>query len=579
MLACLARKPGSIVSADELLDAVWQGRPHADNTVYQAINHLRNAVGDDAHDPLYVETIPKRGYRLVCPVTAVEKDEEAHPQARRDLGLRVVGVLVLLVLVASVLTNIESTRVSSDAEQMTENDYYLLGRAYLHEENPTSLMQAIENFKRAIEANPGSAQAFAGLSESYSDLYWTLPEDDLLVKAKDAAEYALRLDDRLGSSHRAMGYVRHYAGDYEGAIESFGTAVTIDPNDIRSYAWLAASHEKKGDTEVAEEILLKALQDNPMSGQLNNRMALHILQNGDGDWNRAYAYFQRAMSRQPDYPYPYGEVAYYLYRMGQLEEAIHYASTAHELTVGSRRIDNSAYLLVSILIDIGDYALADKMLDEMKAIEAEYAGVTTLEIQLQIARQDLEQASTLAHRAISENLHDDSVVSLLATYEMLIGHIDHARQLYADLGAMPEGIQPGADTGLYQSSDLLWGALGAVNLAYLEKSAGESEATSSLISNALQFIESVKTDYPALEINGSVAYVLGQIAALNGDNDAAIDHLRQAVDDGWRQTWFARLDPIMAEAIKDRRFGKILGEVDASLAETRNRLGFSLAEN
>jgi len=39
------------------------------------------------------------------------------------------------------------------------------------------------------------------------------------------------------------------------------------------------------------------------------------------------------------------------------------------------------------------------------------------------------------------------------------------------------------------------------------------------------------------------------------------------------------MDPIMAEAEKDRRFGEILDEVDASLAKTRDRLGFSLAEN
>ena len=76
VLVCLARRPGEIVSADELLDIVWQGRAHVDNTIYQAITHLRYALGDDAHQPRYIETISKKGYRLIGPVSAVAADAD-----------------------------------------------------------------------------------------------------------------------------------------------------------------------------------------------------------------------------------------------------------------------------------------------------------------------------------------------------------------------------------------------------------------------------------------------------------------------------------------------------------------------
>ena len=75
VLVCLASRPGKIVSADDLLYTIWHGRAHADNTIYQAVADLRKALGDDVHQPRYIETIPKKGYRLLTPVVFPEEDE------------------------------------------------------------------------------------------------------------------------------------------------------------------------------------------------------------------------------------------------------------------------------------------------------------------------------------------------------------------------------------------------------------------------------------------------------------------------------------------------------------------------
>src|SRR5690349_21148558 len=47
VLMYLARHPGQVVSASELIEAVWQGRPMGDNPVYHCIAQLRRALGDD----------------------------------------------------------------------------------------------------------------------------------------------------------------------------------------------------------------------------------------------------------------------------------------------------------------------------------------------------------------------------------------------------------------------------------------------------------------------------------------------------------------------------------------------------
>jgi WD40 repeat protein/DNA-binding winged helix-turn-helix (wHTH) protein len=68
VLLCLVERAGELVSRSELLDAVWQTEFVADNTVVKRIAQVREALGDDVREPRYIETIPKRGYRLVAEV-------------------------------------------------------------------------------------------------------------------------------------------------------------------------------------------------------------------------------------------------------------------------------------------------------------------------------------------------------------------------------------------------------------------------------------------------------------------------------------------------------------------------------
>jgi DNA-binding winged helix-turn-helix (wHTH) protein len=83
LLTFLARSAGRVVSKDAIIDGVWQGRFISESTLTRSIADLRRALGDDQRTPRYIETIPKRGYRLVARVSA---DEVALGAAQRDAG-------------------------------------------------------------------------------------------------------------------------------------------------------------------------------------------------------------------------------------------------------------------------------------------------------------------------------------------------------------------------------------------------------------------------------------------------------------------------------------------------------------
>lgn len=69
VLICLARRPGEVLSVDELLNVVWNDVVVSHDSVYTAIATLRRALGDDSKNPTYIANVARRGYRLIAPVS------------------------------------------------------------------------------------------------------------------------------------------------------------------------------------------------------------------------------------------------------------------------------------------------------------------------------------------------------------------------------------------------------------------------------------------------------------------------------------------------------------------------------
>ena len=75
VLVELAKADGAVVSKEALIEAVWNGAIISDHSVANAVSDLRRALGDDRRNPKYIETVPKRGYRLLI----TPKTPDDHP--------------------------------------------------------------------------------------------------------------------------------------------------------------------------------------------------------------------------------------------------------------------------------------------------------------------------------------------------------------------------------------------------------------------------------------------------------------------------------------------------------------------
>ena len=76
ILAMLLERPGDLVTRDEIQKRLWPNDTvvEFEHSIHAAINRLRESLGDTADNPRYVETLPRRGYRLLVPVQCAEAD-------------------------------------------------------------------------------------------------------------------------------------------------------------------------------------------------------------------------------------------------------------------------------------------------------------------------------------------------------------------------------------------------------------------------------------------------------------------------------------------------------------------------
>lgn len=90
VLQHLLAHPGKVVTLDELLDSVWQGRVVELSSVQRHMARLRHALDDDPKAPRYIETIKKTGYRTIAPVEVVAQatqTEKASEQAGHAIAV------------------------------------------------------------------------------------------------------------------------------------------------------------------------------------------------------------------------------------------------------------------------------------------------------------------------------------------------------------------------------------------------------------------------------------------------------------------------------------------------------------
>lgn len=230
VLLRLAANPGAVVSKSDLLDTVWGDVCVTEEVLTNAIYQLRRAFGDSARTQQYVQTIPKKGYRLVADVVSLPESNEQRARAGRWRALASIAVVAAaLIFVPALLSQDDSRHARALVER---------GEAALERGVASSDADALRIFEEAVESDPQLSAAWSGLAAAR----WALVSGGEvsgavgLPIAEQAATRAIELDPALSHPWTTLGLVHAARWEWEEAESALTRAIELDPASANAHS-------------------------------------------------------------------------------------------------------------------------------------------------------------------------------------------------------------------------------------------------------------------------------------------------------------------------------------------------------
>jgi TolB-like protein/DNA-binding winged helix-turn-helix (wHTH) protein len=232
LLVYLAENQGSVVSREQLEADVWSGRVISYDALTSCITRLRKVLGDDSRKPVYIETVPKKGYRLIAPVswnnadnTAKENQQDRETGRKRPVPVTniIVAALLLLVAVAAIVIIPSQTTVTDDPAVLSEV--------------PSIIVLPFDNLSNDAGQEYFSDGITADLSIALSKLSGlrVIAPQSMLIESGES-------DDRKFESQQLARYL--LSGSVQRAANKLRVNVMLIDNDTHHQIW-AESYDRE----------------------------------------------------------------------------------------------------------------------------------------------------------------------------------------------------------------------------------------------------------------------------------------------------------------------------------------------
>ncbi|RTE86563.1 MULTISPECIES: winged helix-turn-helix domain-containing protein [Gammaproteobacteria] len=279
VFAILIHAQGELVSKDEIIVQAWSGQFASDETLLRTISRLRSALHDDPKSPRFIETVPKRGYRLVEKAQLIDETASVQPvsgQPKRKWLYIVLAVLICAAVLAGWF-------IHTAKEQTAGRDLLTQADDFYHQMRLADNEMAISLYEQHIDLQPGAAAGYAGLANTLvqravrytvaeSEHYSSLTEKveagvldneearNLLNRAHTLAVRAVEIQPNSAVTLKALGFVQSAQGKYEDAIETYERAIAIDDQAWQVWINLGELHGVSGNRQLAVSAFESAFQ-------------------------------------------------------------------------------------------------------------------------------------------------------------------------------------------------------------------------------------------------------------------------------------------------------------------------------
>ncbi len=188
-------------------------------------------------------------------------------------------------------------------EDAAAYDAYVKGRFFWNKRTNEGLQKGLQYFREAIRLDPNFAEAYEGVADSYAalGLYAVLSPEDAFPAARDAAQKALQMDDKLADAHATLGMIHfYYEWDGLAAENEFRRALDINPNYAMAHSWYAETLAAMGRFPEALEEVKHALSDDPLSQIVNSNAGWTLCVAGESE--AAIETLKNAIEMDPNFP-------------------------------------------------------------------------------------------------------------------------------------------------------------------------------------------------------------------------------------------------------------------------------------
>lgn len=259
ILARLVRTPGALVPRDDLLALGWPRLPDAANdSLNTCIRQIREALGDDARSPRFVETLRGRGYRFIAPLRT------NRPSRRRWPALAAVLAVLLLGPVPRPARPAAGPEVRAELSAVR----WVLQR---------------DGAERAVALSGRTAARFPDAPAAHALHGEVLLFLGRLDAAKSEAVTALAGDARDPVALRVRATVAALQGDWQQADAWMEDATAADPDDAHTWIARAFLVSARARFAEAEDAIDRAIAIDPLSATVNGDAGLLHLYAGRFD--------------------------------------------------------------------------------------------------------------------------------------------------------------------------------------------------------------------------------------------------------------------------------------------------------
>jgi DNA-binding winged helix-turn-helix (wHTH) protein/Flp pilus assembly protein TadD len=322
-LALLVAEPGALVTKETLRDTLWPAGYVEDNNLSQTIYVVRKALDPDGDGRAFIETLARRGYRFVAPVTAVVPAATPKPHAQRWKPLLLAASIVLALAIGP---SAGAHRAVSIAAPLAGDAAraYALGR-YYWDQRPGGLRASIGQFKRVIALAPQNALGYAGLADAYFmtgeyEEKTILPQKRAYALAEENARKALARDPNSAEATATLGYLAiDRDRDLQRAQRYIIAALTLQPNYATAHEFAGLINLYRGNVAGALWHFRRATELHPTSVPILTWYG--IAQYYSGRYEEARTSLRDAIALAPSRPDARSELVLVDQKLGRLDEA------------------------------------------------------------------------------------------------------------------------------------------------------------------------------------------------------------------------------------------------------------------